>query len=57
MASAYRYLKIENVAGLRKLIISNVAKRNALNIEAYNELTGGYDKSETHDYHFNSIRI
>lgn len=41
MASVYKYLKIENVAGLRKLIISNPAKRNALNIDAYNELTGG----------------
>lgn len=41
MASVFKYIKVENAAGLRKLIISNPAKRNALNIEAYNELTGG----------------
>lgn len=42
MASVYKYLKVENVAGLRKLIISNSAKKNALDIEAYIEITGGF---------------
>lgn len=44
MTSVYKYIKIENVVGLRKLIISNLAKRNALDVEAYNELTGGVYK-------------
>lgn len=40
MSSLYKYLIVENVGSLRKIIISNPKKKNALNVDAYMELTG-----------------
>lgn len=38
----YKYFKIENIAGLRKIIINNPKKKNSLNLQAYQELTGEF---------------
>lgn len=40
MDVSYKYIKIENVDNLRKIIISNRRKNNSLNLDAYCELTG-----------------
>lgn len=42
MSSLYKYLIVENVGSLRKIIISNPKKKNALNVDAYMELTGSW---------------
>lgn len=38
--SSKTFLKIENKGALRKIVLSNPAKRNSLNLQAYQELTG-----------------
>lgn len=40
MSVAKKTIRIENFGNLRKLIISNPKRKNALSIEAYAELTG-----------------
>lgn len=40
MTSPYKSLKIENFGHLKKVIISNPKRKNALSLEAYSELTG-----------------
>lgn len=43
MTSPYKYLIIENIEKLRKIIINNPARKNALPLEAYQELTGEFE--------------
>lgn len=40
--TSYRYIKIENKGALRKIILNNPAKKNSLNTQAYQELTGNH---------------
>lgn len=40
MASNYKFFEIIDKSGLRKVIINNIKKKNALNMDAYRELTG-----------------
>lgn len=40
MTSPYKYLIIENVEKLRKITINNPKRKNALPLQAYEELTG-----------------
>lgn len=49
----YTYLKIENKGALRKIVLSNPAKRNSLNTLAYQELTG--EQQKTHPLHTNQL--
>ncbi|XP_055323559.1 enoyl-CoA delta isomerase 2-like [Sitodiplosis mosellana] len=49
MSSPYKYLKIENLGKLRKITISNPKLKNALNLQAYEELTDGLNRAATDD--------
>lgn len=44
MSFPYKYLKIGNLGKLRKITISNPQRKNALNLQAYQELTGKMKK-------------
>lgn len=44
MSFPYKYLKIGNLGKLRKITISNPKRKNALNVQAYQELTGKVKK-------------
>lgn len=40
MSATYRYFQVVDKSTLRKVIINNPKKKNALNSDAYQELTG-----------------
>lgn len=44
MPAPYKCLKIENSEKLRKIILSNPKRKNALSLHAYRELTGDLKK-------------
>lgn len=42
MESNYQFFQVIDKSGLRKIVINNPRKRNALSLDAYRELTGKF---------------
>lgn len=57
MVGAQKFIQITNIGGLRKLTITNPKKRNALNVDAYAELTGGLFESEMRFIWFDNVSL
>lgn len=48
-------MKIENKGALRKIVLSNPAKKNSLNTRAYQELTGNSQPENTSTSHISYL--